>query len=85
MLNAELDEATTTSINQIDQEGTYKYLGINERDGFQHSVIEDKILKKYKRRVKLVLKREMNAEWWQQKINKPPVPVFNYSFNIITW
>ena len=62
MLNAELDEATTTSINQIDQEGTYKYLGINERDGFQHSVIEDKILKKYKRRVKLVLKREINAE-----------------------
>ena len=62
MLNAELDEATTTSIKQIDHEGTYKYLGINERDRFQHSVIEDKILKKYYWRVKLVLKREMNAE-----------------------
>ena len=37
----EINEAT--SIQEIDQEGTYKYLGINEGDGIQHSVMKEKI------------------------------------------
>ena len=55
----ETDEAT--SIKEIDQEGSYKYLGMNEGDGILHSVMKEKIRKEYGRRVKLVLKSELNA------------------------
>ena len=36
-----------TAIKQLDQEGTYKYLGINEGDGMQHSKMKEKIRKEY--------------------------------------
>lgn len=42
-------------IKEIDQEGTYKYLGVNERDGIQHSDMKKNIRKEYYRRVRMVL------------------------------
>ena len=37
-----------TAIKELDREGTYNYLGINEGDGIKH-------LKKYYRRIRMVL------------------------------
>ena len=68
----EIDKAT--SIQEIDQEGTYKYLEINEGDGIQHSVMKEKIRKEYYRRIKLVLKSERNAGNNIIAINTLPVP-----------
>ena len=79
----EIDEAT--SIQEIDQEGTYKYLGINEGDGIQHSVMKEKIRKEYCRRVKLVLKSELNADNKITATNTLAVPVLTYSFNVVNW
>ena len=78
-----IDEAT--SIQEIDQEGTYKYLGINEGDEIQHSVMKEKIRKEYCRRVKLVLKSELNAGNKITAINTLAVPVLTYSFNVVNW
>ena len=39
--NIELDVGTT--IQDLEQEGTYKYLGVNEGDGIQHAKMKEKI------------------------------------------
>ena len=41
-----------TSIKELDQGGTYKYLGVNKGSGIQHSAIKEKVGKKYCCRVK---------------------------------
>ena len=81
--NTDLD--TSTTIKEIDQEGTYKYLGVNEGDGIQHSAMKEKIRKEYLRRVRMVLKSELNAANRFEAINTLAIPVVIYSFNIINW
>ena len=49
------------AIQELDQEGTYKQLGINEGDGKQYSKKKEKIRKEYYRRIRMVLKSELNA------------------------
>ena len=57
--NIELNVGTT--IQDLEQEGTYKYLDVNEGDGIQHAKMKEKIRKEYYRRIRLVLKSELNA------------------------
>ena len=42
--NIQIDLDTT--IPQLEQEGTYKYLGVNEGHGIQHAKVNEKIKKK---------------------------------------
>ncbi len=42
-----IDLGIDTAIKEIEQEGTYKYLGVNEGDGIQHASIMDKIRIEY--------------------------------------
>ena len=69
----------------MDQEGTYKYLGINEGDGIQHSKMKEKIRKDYFRKIIMVLISELNAINKIEAINTVAIPVVTYSFNIINW
>ena len=64
-----------TTIKELEQEESYKYLGINEGDGIQHSQMKEKIRKEYYRRVRLVLKSELNAANRIQAITTLAVPV----------
>lgn len=41
-----------TAIEELNQEGIYKYLGVDESDGIQHSKMKEKIRKEYLRRVR---------------------------------
>ena len=74
-----------TNVQDLEQEGTYKYLGVNEGDGIQHSSMKEKIRKEYYRQIRLVLKSELNATNRINAINTLAVPVVSYSFNIINW
>ncbi|XP_031559231.1 uncharacterized protein LOC116295530 [Actinia tenebrosa] len=74
-----------TVIKELDQEKTYKYLGIDESDGIQHSNMKEKVRKEYYRRLRLVLQSVLNAANKIQAINTLAVPVVSYSFNIIKW
>ena len=76
---------TNTIIQELEQEGTYKYLGINEGDGIQHATIKEKIRKEYYRRVRLITRSELNAINKIQAINTLAILVVTYSFNIINW
>ena len=71
---------TDTCIKELEQENTYKYLGVDEGDGIQHAKMKEKVRKEYYRRVRMVLKTELNAA-----INTLAIPVVTYSFNIIDW
>ena len=79
--NIELD--VNTIIQNLGQEGTYKYLGVSEGDQVQHSQMKEKIRKEYYRRIRMVLKSELNSANKLEAINTLAVPVVTYSFNII--
>ncbi|CAH3029105.1 unnamed protein product [Porites evermanni] len=64
-------------IQELDQEGVYKYLGVDESD--------EKIRKEYNRRVRLILRTELNGRNKIEAINSLAVPVVQYSFGIINW
>ena len=76
---------TETTIKELDPEASYKYLGVNEGDGINHSAMKEKIRKEYYRRVRMVLKTELNSKNRIQAINSLAIPVVQYSFNIINW
>ena len=44
--------ADDTEIRELDQEGVYKYLGVDESDGIQHNKMKES-RKEYNRRVRL--------------------------------
>ena len=74
-----------TVIRDLDPEGTYKYLGVNEGDGINHASMKEKIRKEYYRRIRLVLKTELNSKNRIETINTLAVLVVQYNFNIINW
>ena len=73
-----------TAIQELNQEEIYKYLGVDESDGIQHSKMKEKI-RKYYRRVRLILRTELNGRNKMEAINSLAVPVVQYSFGIIDW
>ena len=81
--NVELD--INTVIKNLDQEDTYKYLGIHEGDGIHHSAMKEKIRKECYRRVRLILESELNSQNKFNAINSIGIPVVTYSFGIIKW
>ena len=81
----DIDLDINIKIKDLGQDGTYKYLGVNEGADIQHSFMKEKIRKEYYRRVRTILKSELNASNSLQAINSLAVPVITYSFNVINW
>ena len=73
------------TIKELQQEDSYKYLGINEAEGIQQATMKEKIRKEYYRRVRLILKSELNAVNRIAAINSLAIPVITYSMNILNW
>ena len=71
-------------IQDLHQAETYKYLGMEEREGVQHQKMVN-IRREYKKRIKLVLKSELNARNKIAAINTLAVPVILYSYGVIDW
>ena len=72
-------------IQDLDQAETYKYLGMEEEEGVQHYKMKVKIRKEYKKRIKLVLKSELNARNKIAAINTLTVQVILYSYGAMYW
>ena len=72
-------------IQDLDQAETYNYLGMEEGEGVQHYKMKVNIIKKYKRRIKLVHKSELNARNKIAAINTLAVPVILYSYGVTDW
>ena len=74
---------TTTVIKDLEPEESYKYLGVTEGDGIQHSSMREKIRKEYFRRVRSILTSELKAHNRIDAINSLALPVVTYSFTKI--
>ena len=48
-----------TSIGDLDEDSSYKHLGIEENAGIEHKVMQEKITKEYFKRVKIICKTEL--------------------------
>ena len=64
---------------------TYKYLGMKEGEWVQHHKMKTKIMKVYKRIIKLVIKSERNARHKIAAINTLAVPIILYSYKFTDW
>jgi hypothetical protein len=72
-------------IQELEQGKTYKYLGNEESDDIQHQQMKERLMKEYTRRLRTILKSELNAKNKITAIGALAVPVLRYSFGIINW
>jgi hypothetical protein len=63
---------------------TYKYLGIEEAED-THQQMKERFKQEYNRRLRMILKSELNARNKITAIGALAVPVIRYSFGIINW
>ena len=84
LLTAKNITIDNTTVNQ-NLEPEVKYLGVTERDGIQHFSMREKILKECFRRVRSILRSELNASNRIDAINSLALAVVTYSFTIINW
>ena len=64
-----------TEVRELYQEEVYKYLGVDENDGIQYSKMKEKIRKEYTKRLRLILRTELNGRNKVQAINSLAVSV----------
>ena len=81
--NVRQDEETM--IKDLEQEKVYKYLGVDESSGIQHTTMKKKLKKKLLRRTQLILNTELNSKNRITATNTLAIPVITYSFNITDW
>ena len=79
--NLEIDTNRVTQ--ELEQGKTYKFLGIEESEGIQHQQMKERLKKEYSRRLRMILKSELNARNKITAIGEIAVPVLRYSFGII--
>jgi hypothetical protein len=72
-------------IQELEQGKTYKYLGIEESDSIQHQQMKERLKKEYTRRLRMILKSELNAKNKSTATGTLAVPVLRYTFSIIIW
>ena len=71
----EITLGTTTIIKDLEPEERQKYLGVTEEDGIQHYSMREKIWKEWFRKVRSVLRSELNACSRIDAINSLALPV----------
>jgi len=71
-------------IKNIETDG-YKYLGILEYDNIKHEDMKAKIKREYLKRIRAILKSELNGGNTIKAINTWAIPVLRYSAGIIDW
>ena len=75
----------TETIKGLEPGQVYKYLGVDESNGIQHSTMRERLRREYFRRVKMVLRTELYGRNKVLAINGLALPVLTYSFGVIHW
>jgi hypothetical protein len=70
-------------IQEFEQGKMYKHLGNEESEGIQHQQMKETLKQEYRRRLRMILKSELNARNKITAIRAIAVPVLRYSFGII--
>jgi len=72
-------------INDVNVEGCYKYLGIDQCEEMLHSKMKTKVIKEYLHRCRQILSSELNSKNKIQAINMFAVPILRYGCGILNW
>ncbi|KAF2891214.1 hypothetical protein ILUMI_14959 [Ignelater luminosus] len=70
---------------ELGENEAYKYLGMNESRGIDETQVKDRLRREYIKRVRKVLKRELNSKNRMLAIGEIAVPVLQYSFGVVNW
>lgn len=81
--NLILDE--NTEIKFLEVGVNYKYLGIEEAENVDQTEMKQKLTQEYKKRVRAILRTELNGKNKIHAIGSLATPVLQYSFGIINW
>ncbi|CAH2105270.1 unnamed protein product [Euphydryas editha] len=76
---------TGETIEPMNEVSTYKYLGFNQSRQIQQKQTKTDLTTKFKHRLNLILKSELNSRNIVKAINTFAIPVLTYSFGIINW
>lgn len=83
MENIQVDDME--AIKALETGQYYKYLGISESQKFDHQGIKEELKKEYFKRVRKILKSQLNSKNKMTAIGALGTPVIQYSFGIINW
>ncbi|KAF2892636.1 hypothetical protein ILUMI_13535 [Ignelater luminosus] len=72
-------------IKELGENETYKYLDINKTRGIDETQVKDRLRREYIRRLRKVLKSELNSRNKMLVIGEIAVPVLQYSFGVVNW
>ena len=81
--NLQLEDGTI--IKDLNNNSSYKYLGIEENASIEHKHMRDKIKKEYLSRLKKICRSDLTTKNKITAINQLAVPVVTYGFGIIDW
>jgi len=70
-------------IQELEQGKMYNYLGIEKDEGIHHQQMKERLKQEYNRRLRMILKSELNARNKITAIGALAVLVLRYSFGII--
>ena len=76
---------TNREIQELERGKTYKYLGSDKSGGIQHQQMKERLKQEYSRRLRMILKSELNARNNITAIAALVFPLLGYSFGIINW
>ena len=83
--NSGVTVGNSDTIICLEQGQVYKYLGVDESNSIQHSMMRERLRREYFRRVKLVLPTELRGRNKSLAINGFALPVLTYGFDVIHW
>ena len=72
-------------LNELKEEDSYKYLGMDEDIGYQGELTKDKVKKEYYRRVKKIWRSELYSKNKITAHNIFATPIFTLTFGILNW
>ena len=74
-----------STIEDLQEDASYKYLGIEENTNIQHKNMRSKIHTTYIQRLKTICKSELTTKNKITAINQYALPTVTYGFGIVDW
>ena len=74
-----------STIADLQEDATYKYLGVEENSNIQHKLMRSKIHTAYLQRVKKICKSELTTKNKITAINQFALPIVTYGFGVVDW
>ena len=80
-----IDLERDDKIEEMESSEVYKYLGVLESNNIKHNDMKGLTTEKFKKKLKQVLKTELNAKNIMIAINEYVTPVLTYTFGVVNW